>query len=191
MPLKKSLVWSLTAVLVQRPTLTEILPNVPAGVQVYTVSLGVQSDQQLLQDIAATTGGVFHAVHSAADVAALHEIYAHLQALTGGEEVIAAGSDTVFGIGRGGGYGGWAGPDRPTRASDALSTDLASSLVGGAALDVAPEFLTRLRPAQTHRVPIDGSVEEVTFFVSWHDTERGVTFNRAIGTACQAVSRHP
>ncbi|MGH7127983.1 MAG: S8 family serine peptidase, partial [Planctomycetaceae bacterium] len=68
------------------PDVTEVLPALPAAVKVYTVSLGVQSDQVLLQDIATATGGVFHAIHSSADTGKLHEIYVHLQALTGGEE---------------------------------------------------------------------------------------------------------
>ena len=153
--------------------LTEILPTVPAGMKVYTVSLGVQSDQVLLQDIAAATGGVFHAIHSPAEISALHEIYVHLQALAGGEEVIAAGSDSLFGSGSSG--TSESRPEVGNSSGDALATDLAASLANTAPSDLAPEFLARMRFSNTHSVPVDDTVEEVTFVTSWQEAERGVT----------------
>ncbi|MGH9172786.1 MAG: S8 family serine peptidase, partial [Vicinamibacterales bacterium] len=80
------------------PDFSEALPTIPATTKVYTVSLGVQSDEVLLQELATATGGVFHAIHSPAEIAKLHEIYVHLQALTGGEEVIVSGSSSVVGL---------------------------------------------------------------------------------------------
>jgi len=155
------------------PNVTEILPTVPAGTKVYTVSLGVQSDQVLLQDIATITGGVFHAIHSPAEIGLLHEIYAHLQALTGGEEVIAAGSDAVFGSGLGGGTSSAIGGIAP---SDALASDLAASLRTVDGQDLSEDFLNRIRLSNVHAVPVDDTVDEVTFVVSWHEIRRGVTF---------------
>lgn len=153
--------------------LTEILPTVPAGLKVYTVSLGVQSDQALLQDVATLTGGVFHAVHSPAEIDALHEIYVHLQALTGGEEVIASGSGQVFGSGSGGSGTSGATP-REFVSGDPLATDMAASLVEVPATDLSPEFLAQLHFSDSHRVPVDDTVDEVTFVASWHQPGREV-----------------
>ncbi len=55
------------------PDFTEVLPTVPAGTKIYTVSLGVASDEVLLQDVATATGGLFQSIHSAAEVGKLHQ----------------------------------------------------------------------------------------------------------------------
>jgi len=145
---------------------TEILPTLPASTKVYTLSLGIQSDQVLLQEIANLTGGTFHAIHSAADVGELHEIYVHLQALTGGEEVISSGTDSISGISIGGTSGG--------ASSDNSGLGGASNLYGlhkiidtrGYVLD--PDF-RKYRPRNEHEILVDDTVSSVTMLVSWHD----------------------
>ena len=54
------------------PTVATVLPTVPAGVPVHTIALGPASDQTLLQQIAATTGGAFF---FSPDELGLFEIY--------------------------------------------------------------------------------------------------------------------
>ncbi len=147
-----------------------ILPTVSAGTKIYTVSLGVQSDQVLLQDIANATGGVFHAIHSPAEIGKLHEIYVHLQALTGGEVVIAASSDNVDGLNFGEEdtvAGTRAGADKDT-VDGALLSDL-RGLINISAIFPEPHRLRRLRTTRIHQIPVDESLSSVTMMVSWHD----------------------
>ncbi len=146
--------------LVHGPDLSEALPSVPATTKLYTVSLGVASDEVLLQAIAAARGGLFQSIHSAAEVGKLHEIYVHLQALVGGEEVIAAGSDAVDGLDVGAidGVAGAGTPDLPELAGLAGPASAAGqALLAGRSLQ------------NTHRVPVDDTLGSVAFVVSWHD----------------------
>jgi serine protease AprX len=148
------------------PDFTEALSGIPATTKIYTVSLGVQSDQPLLQSIAAARGGTFHAVNSPADIGSLHEIYVHLQALTGGEEVIGAGTDMVSGV---------SNQEAPAIAK-----------ASGTALQYYLSALTKLREAEeltqprsassikVHRVFVDETVSSVAMIVSWHDRARPV-----------------
>jgi subtilisin family serine protease len=146
--------------------LTEALPSVPATTKVYTVSLGVAGDEVLLAGIAAARGGLFQSVHSAADNGKLHEIYVHLQALVGGEQVIAAGSDEVDGVG-----GLVAGPqdlvditaDRP---------ELIGLLSPASPLGDAIRSARKLQ--NVHAAMVDDTVSSAAFVVSWHDPGRPV-----------------
>ena len=170
---------------------TEVLPGVPAGAAVHTVALGLQSGHALLQDVALATGGTFHGLTSAGDLPALHEAWLHLQARIGGEEVVAVGSGAVDGAGVLGRPG--AGRlDRPTGTGDALATDLARSLVTGHAAELDPGFLSGLHPVGTHEVPVDDTVTEVTFVVSWHEPDRAVTLQATApgGRRVDARSAH-
>ncbi len=151
------------------PDLTEILPAVPATAKIYTVSLGVASDEVLLQEVAAARGGLFQSIHSAAEIGKLHEIYVHLQALVGGEEVIAAGSDTVEGLGGAHALGatrsalGRAPQDLPELEGLLDPTSAQGQAAVGAA-----------SPLKIHTVPLDDTMTSATFIVSWHDTGRPV-----------------
>jgi hypothetical protein len=146
------------------PDFTQALPGIPPMTKIYTVSLGVQSDQPLLQAIAATRGGTFHAINSPADIGSLHEIYVHLQALAGGEEVIGAGSDVV----------GVTGQDAPiiNVSGTALEYDLRTLSKSTADTDIEAD--AELAPAMSsmniHRVPLDETVSSVAMMVSWHDS---------------------
>lgn len=153
------------------PDFTEALPGVPAATKIYTVSLGVASDEVLLQEIATARGGLFQAIHSAAEIGKLHEIYVHLQALVGGEEVIAAGSGSVDGV----------GTARPTINLAALPRSNGNALPELANL-VPPgsELAEAIRAAKSpleavHSVAIDDSVTSAVFLVSWHGVTRPVT----------------
>lgn len=156
------------------PDFTEVLPTIPAGIKIYTVSLGVQSDQVLLQDIATATGGVFHAIHSAADIQKLHEIYVHLQALTGGEEVIASGSSSVDGLSIGTSAmesaGAAAAMNGANSADGALMAEL-QGLTNVSAHFSDPSFLRRFVSTRVHRIQVDETLETLTLMVSWHDPE--------------------
>ena len=147
------------------PDFTEALPGIPAATRIYTVSLGVQSDQPLLQAIAAAHGGTFHAVNSPADSGSLHEIYVHLQALVGGEEVIGAGSDVV----------GVTGQDGPiiNVSGTALEYDLRK--LSASADDADLELAPAVSSLNIHRVPVDETVSSVTMMVSWHAPAQPVT----------------
>jgi hypothetical protein len=149
--------------------ISEILPTLPPDLPVYTVSLGEQSDMVLLQDIATLTGGVFHAVHSAADIGKLHEIYIHLQALTGGEEVVVSGVDAVSAVRVAGSGEGAGAPVGTHRMQNVLTAD--------SPLDLSPDRLKRLVKRREHKVPVDDTIDSVTFVVSWHDTKRPVTLS--------------
>ena len=150
------------------PDFSEALPGIPATTRIYTVSLGVQSDQPLLQAIAAARGGTFHAINSPADIGSLHEIYVHLQALAGGEEVIGAGSDVV-------GVSGQEAPIPVNGTRTALAYDLRS--LSRAAEDAGLDVMAAppVSPQNIHRVPVDDTVSSVTFMVSWHDLAQPVT----------------
>ncbi len=157
------------------PDFTEVLPTLPAGVKVYTVSLGVQSDQTLLQEIAIATGGVFHAVHSPADIAKIHEIYVHLQALAGGEEVIVSGDSSVDGM-----TIGVAAAPAAIAANGFEDGVLMSEMSGLANLnDIFPDpsFLQRFISTRVHRVPVDETLETLTMMVSWHDMNLPVSLS--------------
>jgi serine protease AprX len=143
------------------PDLTEALTGIPATTRIYTVSLGVQSDQPLLQAIAAARSGTFHAVNSPADIGSLHEIYVHLQALAGGEEVIGAGSDVV----------GVTGQDAPVivnLSGTALEYDLRT--LSKSTDDGDAELAPAVSSMNIHRVPLDETVSSVAMMVSWHDS---------------------
>jgi serine protease AprX len=147
---------------------TESLPSVPATTKIYTVSLGVASDEVLLQAIAAARGGLFQAIHSAAENGRLHEIYVHLQALVGGEEVIAAGSDAVDGIG--------AASDGTAAATVAPPPDLpelAGLLAPGS--PAAQAILAARSLENVHVASVDDTLGSVAFLVSWHDRARPVS----------------
>ena len=154
------------------PDFTEILPTLPAATKIYTVSLGVQSDEVLLQDIATLTGGVFHAIHSAADIAKLHEIYVHLQALTGGEEVIVSGSDSVSGVGVSANGGDAAAARTPIAANGgdkALLSDMAGLTPADSSFFDPHHFHHGYFTTKVHEVPVDETIRSVTMMVSWHE----------------------
>ena len=145
----------------------------------YTVSLGVQSDEVLLQDIATQTGGVFHAIHSPADVGKLHEIYVHLQALTGGEEVIASGSSQVDGMQVDTSATAAAVPVANVQPGGPVDRALLADLAGltvsnGATSNGNASGYWRNR---FHPVPVDETVEEITLMVSWHDVQAPVSMS--------------
>lgn len=149
------------------PDMTEILPTLPATMRVYTVSLGVQSDQVLLQDIAAQTGGTFHAIHSAADIGELHDIYVHLQALTGGEEVISSGTDSVDGANIGGTSGGASSDD--SGLSGASHTYELHKIIDTRGYAIDPDFFRKYRPRNEHEILVDDTISSITMLASWHD----------------------
>lgn len=155
------------------PDMTEILPTLPASTRVYTVSLGVQSDQVLLQDIANLTGGTFHAIHSASDIGDLHEIYIHLQALTGGEEVISSGTDSVDGIDIGGASSGASAGGGPSGASDQYEMH---RIIDPRGYAFDPNYM-KYRPRNEHEIHVDETVSSVTMMVSWHDPLCPVTLS--------------
>lgn len=157
------------------PDFSVALPSVPATTKVYTVSLGVASDQVLLQELATARGGLFQSIHSAADIAKMHEIYVHLQALVGGEEVIAAGSDVVASL---------SGGVAPMAAPAAVLQG-----VQFAALGVADAALLKAAGGRdkVHAVHIDDSVRSAVFLVSWHDAARPVTL-RLLSPSLQSFS---
>lgn len=158
---------------------TEVLPSVPANLRVYTVSLGVQSDEVLLQDIAMATGGTFHAIHGPADIGELHEIYVHLQAAADGEAVVAAGSSSVASF-ETGGAGTREGVSSITlrRQADGIN---AASLIDLRRLPDLREWWRR-QSARVHIVPVDDTVESMTFMVSWHDPSAPVELTLASPT---------
>jgi hypothetical protein len=151
------------------PDTTEILPTLPSDLPVYTVSLGVQSDMVLLQEIAALTGGVFHAVHSAADIGKLHEIYIHLQALTGGEEVITSGESSLSGIN----ISGSNSNSEEFSSISGLDNEL-KNIVSLRSMDLDPVLLGRLKTWREHEVHVDETMESITLMVSWHERKRPV-----------------
>ncbi|MGD8626305.1 MAG: S8 family serine peptidase [Anaerolineae bacterium] len=160
------------------PDLAEVLPTISPGIKIYTVSLGVQSDQVLLQEIASATGGVFHAIHSLADVHKLHEIYIHLQALTGGEEVIASGNSSVDGLSIGiAGAGAAVGAvDGASGADGAILAEL-QGLANVSAQFPDPSFLLRFVSTRVHRIQVDETLSTLTLMVSWHDPELPVSLS--------------
>lgn len=72
------------------PMVNTILPTVPTDVDVHTIALGPASDQMLLQQIAADTGGTYH---FAPDEMGLFEIYNAIHAASTGTDM--AMSDMV------------------------------------------------------------------------------------------------
>ncbi len=161
--------------------LTEALPGVPASTKIYTVSLGVASDEVLLQDLANARGGLFQAIHSAAEIGKLHEIYVHLQALVGGEEVISAGSDVVVGTGK-------ASDTEINSATLAPSghPELAGLLAPGSA--AAQAVLAAAGELEkVHSIAIDDTTNSAVFLVSWHDVAFPVTL-RLITPSHQTIT---
>lgn len=149
------------------PNFSEVLPTIPASTQVYTVSLGVQSDEVLLQAIAAARGGVFYGIHSPADIGKLHEIYVHLQALTGGEEVIATGNSVVDGVNVAVRANGHSSNGAPV---DGVLHTMLDELLDPDVLAVNP-MLGQVTPKNLHRIPVDESVRSLVLMVSWHNPQ--------------------
>lgn len=153
------------------PDLSEALPAIPASTKIYTVSLGVASDEVLLQEIADARGGVFHQIYGLGEIGKLHEIYVHLQAITGGEEVIVSGSGNVDGVNGGqsvdNGFGGRAAGVDAWGLDDLLSPSVVLAV---------PQLATAA-PSVDHLVPIDETVTSALFMVSWHDAARPVEMN--------------
>src|SRR5207248_8926246 len=95
------------------------------------------------------------------------QIYVHLQALVGGEEVIAAGSDSVAGLGS-------PGPLRPAVAAVPPPPDR-PELAGLAPLEATdPAALAAGRLQNIHTALVDETVASAAFMVSWHDPARPV-----------------
>ncbi len=145
---------------------TEVLPTVPAGVTIHTVALGVAADAVLLQELAAARGGRFQSVPSAVEIGRLHEIYLHLQALVGREEMIAAGTGAVDGVGTVA-----ADPNTVLGAPPNLP-ELTGLLTAESGL--ARAILAAGRLEDIHTVQVDDTVGTVTFVLSWHEPARPV-----------------
>jgi hypothetical protein len=145
---------------------TEVLPTVPAGTTIHTVALGVAADAVLLQEIAAARGGRFQSVPSAAETGRLHEIYLHLQALVSGEEMIAAGTGAVDGVGT------VAADPNAVLAAPPDLPELTALLTPESGL--AQAILAAGRLEDIHTVQVDDTVGTVTFVLSWHDPSRPV-----------------
>jgi Mg-chelatase subunit ChlD len=164
------------------PDLTEILPTVPPQVKIFTVSLGVQSDEVLLQELARISGGVFHAIHGPSEIGQLHEIYLHLQAMAGGEEVLACGNDAVGNAGSAGNAHADAVISRRRRAAPApvLRGNGHRSSVPAGLIEVGatnPAGEGRETAVRRHVVPVDDTVTSLTLMVSWHDPEAPVSLS--------------
>ena len=149
------------------PDFSEALPGIPATTRIYTVSLGVQSDQPLLQAIAAARGGTFHAINSPADIGSLHDLRA-FRRFAGGEEVIGAGSDVV-------GCERQEAPIPVNGTRTALAYDLRSLSRSTEDADIEVMAVPAVSRQNIHRVPVDDTVSSVTFMVSWHDLAQPVT----------------
>ncbi len=160
--------------------LTEVLPAVPSATKIYTLSLGTASDEELLQEMALARDGQFHSVYSSADQAKLHEIYVHLQALAGGEEVLASGS--AIAMSSGGLAANSAAAFSAENSVNHRGLRVAASPPAGtkARPSGVPEWLRELLDLETpqtnedahcgrHFVEVDESIESATFTVSWHD----------------------
>lgn len=74
------------------PFAVNVVPNIPASMKVYTIALGPQSDQGLLQWIAAQTGGTYH---YAPNAAVLQQIYDAIAGDIRGYETYHAGDDNI------------------------------------------------------------------------------------------------
>lgn len=67
------------------PSVAEVLPLIPLGVQVHTVALGPVADAALLADISAATSGTFHVSPTVLD---LHEVYNQIRADSSDDDLI-------------------------------------------------------------------------------------------------------
>jgi hypothetical protein len=67
------------------PWTVDVLATFPAGIRVYTVALGGQSDIPLLQQIATDTGGTFHLSPTSLD---LYEIYNQIRADSSDDDLV-------------------------------------------------------------------------------------------------------
>ena len=99
------------------PWVSDILPTIPVNTDIYTIALGPNSDQTLLNNIATQTGGFYS---FAPDAGGLQVIYNSIRAKVSGQQVIA-------------------------------------------------NFTGVIAPSQTitHTAPVDGSVTNATFAVTW------------------------
>ncbi len=99
------------------PMVEDVLPTIPENTDIYTIALGPNSDQVLLNDIAAQTGGFYS---FAPDASGLQNIYNTIRANVTGQQVIA---------------------------------NFSGSINQGQTI--------------THNAPVDGSVTNATFAVTW------------------------
>jgi len=74
------------------PMVADILPTIPENTDIYTIALGPDSDQELLNDIANETGGFYSYSPGSSD---LQAIYNAIRANVTGEQVIASASGLV------------------------------------------------------------------------------------------------
>jgi Mg-chelatase subunit ChlD len=74
------------------PLVADVLPTIPVNTDIYTIALGPQSDLNLLNNIAANTGGRFY---YAPDASKLQEIYNMLRGTVSNLQTVASFSGTV------------------------------------------------------------------------------------------------
>ncbi|MBN1351000.1 M6 family metalloprotease domain-containing protein [candidate division KSB1 bacterium] len=76
----------------EAPWVMDELPNIPFNTDIYTIALGLQSDEPLLQHIATSTDGTYH---FAPDPQTLQELYLFIRARVTGEQAIARFANTI------------------------------------------------------------------------------------------------
>ncbi|MBW6515493.1 MAG: VWA domain-containing protein [Candidatus Cloacimonetes bacterium] len=74
------------------PTAVSVVPTIPASIDVYTIALGPNSDQALLQWIANQTGGTYH---YAPTPAVLQQIYNTISGMLRGYQNYLSGHDII------------------------------------------------------------------------------------------------
>ena len=74
------------------PFVADVLPNVPDNIDIFTIALGANSDQQLLNNIATSTGGFFN---YASDASSLVGIYNTIRAKVTNQQNVSSQSGTL------------------------------------------------------------------------------------------------
>jgi len=143
------------------PYALDELPDVDENIEIYTITLGNFADEQLMQEIASSTGGVFLSAPGAGND--LLEVYLQIQADVLGSDLVVMHSDkTPVPM-----------PPEDTGATEELA--VSSARFGVAEANARDTPVAVQNAVRTWQIPIESGVAEVVFAVAWVDTSTDFT----------------
>jgi uncharacterized protein YegL len=163
------------------PMVSQVLPTIPSNTDIYTIGLGADADQNLLNNIAAQTGGQYF---FAADATTLQQIYNIIRGTISNQQTFAAFSGSVS----------QGGSQSYTATVDALTTNALFSVSfqsGNIDLELlTPDGMT-INPTNAATYPnIIYSKSSIYEFYDIKSPQAGLWSLRIIGTNVPALTAY-